>query len=264
MEPHLYSWTEGEHSMINPVPATLSDSAALPQEDELTAGFAIATILTAFPESVPNLYDIKGQHFLYHLTYGQVKVKADLGLAASEPRFQVKFVPGQYSELGVNYYGKLQIGSETGMFIRLLGCGSYDPAGLTSSSIDSESLREDIAAYLLVFTCCLVKAAQYGAGEDSLDRLREVNQAIITKYFKRPLLLEWMTLQAKQVCYHRMPPTCYAEFLLQKANCGELDLMKTGQEHTKEYLERYSRWKASALPETKVYPGFQYYAVTDT
>lgn len=261
MEPHLYSWDEGEQSVINPIPSTLSETAALPQEDELTAGFAIATILASFPDSVPNLYAVKAQHFLYHLTYTQVKVKADLTLTAAEPRFRLRYVAGQFSELGVNYYGKVQVGEDSRMFVRLLGCGSYDPAGVTAASIDSECLREDIAAFLIVFTCCILKAAQLGASEDSLDRLREVNLAIMNKYFKRPLLLEWVTLQAKQVCFHAQSPTCYAEFLLQKANCGEMDLMKVGQEHTKEYLERYSRWKGNVLPETKVFPGYQFFAV---
>ena len=262
MEPHLYSWEEGEASIINPIPAVLSETAALPQEDELTAGFAILGILSTFPDSVPNLYERKPGHFLYHLTYGQVKVKADIPLTATSPQFEVKYIPGQFAELGINYFAKVQVGEDQSIIVRLMGGGSYDPAGVTMDSIGSECVREDVAAFLVVYASCLLKAAQYGATEDSLDRLREVNSAIMNKYFKRPLLLEWVTLQVRQVCYHQTVSIPYAEFLLQKANYGELDLSKPGQEHTKEYLERYSRWKVSMLPESKVFPSYQFYQVS--
>jgi len=257
----LASSTEG--SKINLIPAKFCFPPILKDEYGDREGFHMSELLKFEEYRVPNLYsyDAKRKRFRFNYTDGDYIARTSDDVLGYNEDFNVIFVDEPFVDWGMNFLGYIQVKfndeRNSSFKIMLPGERSYDPAG-KSGEIGNECVDADQFNFILAVTAAQVMAATLGARESLIDGIFKATRKIARNY-GREMLLEWMYVQVKLICYRKLNPPPYPDFIRQKVMSRVFTIETGKSDHTKEYLERYLSFENGKLNYDQVTPPNQYY-----
>lgn len=204
------------------------------RNSEMSMGSLTANLKRLFDFTqikIPGLYRLATKYFI--LEYCESDAIACAKFHTSSQQFEAKFHEENLTLYGIQCCGYINIfhSSSSSQKIHIPAYRSYDPAGNSRQYLNSRQFM-----LILKLISIEIRASQLGVRQKRIEKIKQSIESISQLPDSMFILWNWLHLQVILVCYKKLTPPKYYEFILNKILTEEFSL--DNRDDCKEYLEK--------------------------